>query len=109
MADDVLNIDFGEMYAFDMVDGDKTVGTMNVSVHKQKASSRGENQIYPDSWFIGDSEQLKPVLEIEGYGTLDNQGHGYGRAGLQRAYEMSLDKGCGGRVEVHATWGAGSF
>ena len=37
-------IDFGEMYAFDMVDGDKTVGTMNVSVQKQKKSSRGENQ-----------------------------------------------------------------
>ena len=109
MTDDVLNIDFGEMYAFDMVDGDKIVGTMNISVHKQKTSSRGENQIYPDSWFIDDSEKLKPVLEIDGYGTLDNQGHGYGRAGLQRAYEMSLDKGCGGRVEVHATWGAGSF
>ena len=109
MAEDVLNIDFGEMYAFDMVDGDKTVGQMNVSVHRQKTSSRGENQIYPDSWFIGDSEQLKPVLEIDGFGTVGNQGGGYGRAGLQRAYEMSLDKGCGGRVEVHATWGAGSF
>lgn len=36
MANDGLNIDFGEMYAFDMVDGDKTVGQMNVSVHKQK-------------------------------------------------------------------------
>ncbi len=36
MTDDGLNIDFGEMYAFDMVDGDKTVGQMNVSVHKQK-------------------------------------------------------------------------
>ena len=109
MTNDGLNIDFGEMYAFNMVDGDKTVGQMNVSVHKQKTSSRGENQIYPDSWFISDSEKLKPVLEIDGYGTLDNQGHSYGRAGLQRAYEMSLDKGCGGRVEVHATWGAGSF
>lgn len=109
MANDGLNIDFGEMYAFDMVDGDKTVGTMNVSVHRQKTSSRGESQIYPDSWFIGDTEQLKPVLEIDGFGTIENQGKGYGRAGLQRAYEMSLDKGCGGRVEVHATWGAGSF
>lgn len=109
MADDVLNIDFGEMHAFDMVDGDKTVGTINVSVHRKKTSSRGENQIYPDSWFIGDTEHLKPVLEIDGYGTLDNQGHGYGRAGLQRAYEMSLNEGCGGRMEVHATWGAGSF
>lgn len=102
-------IDFGEMYAFDMVDGDKTVGQMNVSVHKQKTSSRGESQIYPDSWFIGDTEQLKPVLEIDGFGTVGNQGGGYGRAGLQRAYEMSLEKGCDGRVEVHATWGAGSF
>ena len=109
MANDRLNIDFGEMYAFDMVDGDKTVGQMNVSVHKQKTSSRGESQIYPDSWFIGDSEQLKPVLEIDGFGTVGNQGGGYGRAGLQRAYEMSLEKGCEGRVEVHATWGAGSF
>lgn len=102
-------IDFGEMYDFDMVDGDKTVGTMNVSAHKQKTSSRGENQIYPDSWFIGDTEQLKPVLEIDGFGTVGNQGGGYGRAGLQRAYEMSLEKGCDGRVEVHATWEAGSF
>lgn len=109
MANDELNIDFGEMYAFDMVDGDKTVGQMNVSVHKQKTSSRGESQIYPDSWFIGDTEQLKPVLEIDGFGTIENQGHGYGRAGLQRAYEMSLEKGCDGRVEVHATWGAGKF
>ncbi len=106
---DGLNIDFSEMYAFDMVDGDKTVGRMNVSVHKQKTSSRGESQIYPDSWFIGDTEQLKPVLEIDGFGTIENQGHGYGRAGLQRAYEMSLEKGCDGRVEVHATWGAGKF
>ncbi len=103
------NIDFGEMYAFDMVDGDKTVGQMSVSVHKQKTSSRGESQIYPDSWFIGDTEQLKPVLEIDGFGTIENHGKGYGRAGLQRAYEMSLEKGCDGRVEVHATWGAGSF
>lgn len=109
MANDGLNIDFGEMYAFDMVDGDKTVGQMNVSVHKQKTSSRGESQIYPDSWFIGDTEQLKPVLEIDGFGTVGNQGGGYGRAGLQRAYEMSLEKGCDGRVEVHATWGAGKF
>lgn len=109
MTNDGLNIDFGEMYAFDMVDGDKTVGQMNVSVHKQKTSSRGESQIYPDSWFIGDTEQLKPVLEIDGFGTIENQGHGYGRAGLQRAYEMSLEKGCDGRVEVHATWGAGKF
>jgi len=105
----VENVDFGEMYAFDMVDGDKEVGTMNISVHKQKNSSRGENQIYPDSWFIGDTEQLKPVLEIDGFGTIENQGKGYGRAGLQRAYEMSIEKGCDGRVEVHATWGAGSF
>lgn len=109
MADDGLNIDFGEMYAFDMVDGDKTVGQMNVSVHKQKTSSRGENQIYPNSWFIGDTEKLKPVLEIDGFGTVGNQGGGYGRAGLQRAYEMSLEKGCDGRVEVHATWEAGKF
>ena len=39
------NIDFGEMYAFDMVNGDKTVGQMNVSVHHQKTSFRGENEI----------------------------------------------------------------
>jgi len=65
MAEDILNIDIGEKYAFDMVDGDKTVGQMNISVHRQKTSSRGENQIYPDSWFIGNSEQLKPVLEID--------------------------------------------
>ena len=109
MAEDILNIDIGEKYAFDMVDGDKTVGQMNISVHRQKTSSRGENQIYPDSWFIGDSEQLKPVLEIDGFGTVGNQGGGYGRAGLQRAYEMSLEKGCSGRVEVLATFGAGSF
>ena len=109
MADDVLDIDFGEMHAFDMVDGDKTVGTMNVSVHHQKTSSRGEKQIYPDSWFIGETEQLKPILEITGLGTIWHQGEGYGRAGLQRAYEMSLEQGCDGRVEVHATWGAGKF
>ena len=60
MADDGLNIDFGEMYDFDMVDGDKTVGQMNVSVHKQKTSSRGESQIYPDSWFIGEKESTIP-------------------------------------------------
>ena len=102
-------VDIGEMYAFDMMNGDNTVGQMNVSVHHQKTSSRGENQIYPDSWFIGDSEQLKPVLEIDVFSTVGNQGSGFGRAGLQRTYEMSLEKGCGGRVEVHATWEAGSF
>ena len=115
-----LNIDFGEIYDFDMKDGDETVGNIAVSVHKQKEEFRGENQVYPDSWFI-DDKHLKPILEIDGFGTcgfseVDDsgnpivyQGKGYGRAGLQRAYEISLEKGCEGRMEVYATWGAGSF
>ena len=109
MSDDELNLDVGDMYSFDMMDGDVKVGMMQISVHKQKKASRGKNQIYPDSWFIGYSEQLKPVLEIDGFGTIGYHGRGYGKAGLQRAYEMSIEHGCGGRIEVHATWGAGSF
>lgn len=103
-VEDFLNT---EMYSFDMVDGEKSVGEVYISIHRKKRD-RGQ-QIYPASWFVDNSDQLKPILEIDGFGTIGNSGAGYGRAGLQRAYEMSLEKGCEGRMEVHATWGAGSF
>jgi len=99
-----------DIYNFVMVDGDKQVGNMVVAVYQGKKSPRGQEQIYPDSWFMDEkSEQLKPVLEISGFATADNAGLGYGRAGLQRAYEMSLQQGCEGRVTVPSTWGAGPF
>ncbi len=112
MSDDVAieTLKNQEMYVFDMIDGEKEIGQINISIHRAKRVPyyKGKH-IYPDSWFVENSDKLKQVLEIDGFATIGNSGAGYGRAGLQRAYEMSLEKGCEGRVEVHATWGAGSF
>ena len=97
-----------EMYSFDMLDS-KKIGEIHISIHKKKTDIQKEKHTYPDSFYIEDSNQLKPILEIDGFSTIGNSGGGYGRAGLQRAYEMSVEKGCEGRMEVHATWGAGAF
>lgn len=94
--DDHLNL--GNMYAYDMFDGDIKVGICNISIHPQHDAFK-----CPDSW------KGKPVMEIDAFGSTEAQDHGFGRAGLQQCYEKSLELGCEGRIVVHATWGAGSF
>lgn len=93
MAD---NLDSLNMFAYDMFEGDTKVGTCNISIHPQYSGVQ-----CPETW------KDKPVLEIDGFGTF--QRNGYGRAGLQKCYELSQQMGCEGRIVVHATWGAGSF
>ena len=93
MAD---NLDSLNMFAYDMFEGDTKVGTCNISIHPQYSGFQ-----CPETW------KDKSVLEIDGFGTF--QRNGYGRAGLQKCYELSQQMGCEGRIVVHATWGAGSF
>lgn len=92
------NFDIGNIFAYDMFDGDTKIGTCNISIHPKHDSYQ-----CPASW------KDKPVLEIDGFGTVGFHGKGYGRAGLQKCYELSQQMGCEGRIVVHATWGAGSF
>lgn len=110
MSDDILDI--GESFQYQMCDGNNPVGMCYISIHDNKTSPRGEGQIYPDSWFIDEnSDKLKPMLEIDGFGMYagDNEGKGYGRFGLQMAYEKSVEHGCGGRIAVQATYSGPSF
>ena len=93
MAD---TLDISNMFAYDMFEGDTKVGTCNISIHPQYSGFQ-----CPDTW------KDKSVLEIDGFGTF--QRNGYGRAGLQKCYELSQQMGCEGRIVVHATWDAGSF
>ena len=92
----VDTLDISNMFAYDMFEGDTKVGTCNISIHSQYSGFQ-----CPDTW------KDKSVLEIDGFGTF--QRNGYGRAGLQKCYELSQQMGCEGRIVVHATWGAGSF
>lgn len=92
------HFDIGNMFVYDMFDGDTKIGTCNISIHPKY-----DGYQCPDSW------KDKPVLEIDGFGTVGSQGKGNGRAGLQECYELSQHMGCEGRMVVHATWGAGSF
>lgn len=98
-----------EIYSFDMVDNEHKVGNIDISIHRKKIVSGDEHQSYPSSWFVENSNQLKPVLSIDGLGLFGYQGAGYGRAALQRAYEMSVEQGCEGRIEVPVTWNAGFY
>lgn len=98
-----------EMYSYDMTDNENKIGSIDILIHRSKKVFGEERQSYPASWFIEDSDQLKPVLEITGLGVFDNQGLGYGRAALQQAYEMSIELGCEGRIEVPVTWNAGFY
>lgn len=98
-----------EIYSFDMVDNEQRVGNIDISIHRKKIASDDERQSYPSSWFVENSNQLKPVLSIDGLGLFGYQGAGYGRAALQRAYEMSVEQGCEGRIEVPVTWNAGFY
>ncbi len=110
MSDDIL--DMGESFQYQMCDGNNPVGMCYISIHDNKTSPRGEGQIYPDSWFVDEnSDKLKPMLEIDGFGMYagDNEGKGYGRFGLQMAYEKSVEHGCGGRIAVQATYSGPSF
>lgn len=92
----VDTLDISNIFAYDMFAGDTKVGTCNISIHPQYSGFQ-----CPDTW------KDKSVLEIDGFGTF--QRNGYGRAGLQKCYELSQQMGCEGRIVVHATWGAGSF
>lgn len=92
------HFDIGNMFAYDMFDGDIKIGTCNISIHPKH-----DGYQCPASW------KDKPVLEIDGFGTVGYQGKGSGRAGLQECYELSQHMGCEGRMVVHATWDAGSF
>lgn len=98
-----------EIYSYDMVDNEQRVGNIDISIHRKKIASDDERQSYPSSWFVENSNQLKPVLSIDGLGLFGYQGAGYGRAALQRAYEMSVEQGCEGRIEVPVTWNAGFY
>lgn len=98
-----------EIYSFDMVDNEHKVGNIDISIHRKKIVSGDERQSYPSSWFVENTNQLKPVLSIDGLGLFGYQGAGYGRAALQRAYEMSVEQGCEGRIEVPVTWNAGFY
>lgn len=98
-----------EIYSFDMVDNEHKVGNIAISIHRKKIASADERQSYPSSWFVENSNQLKPVLSIDGLVVFGYQGAGYGRAALQRAYEMSVEQGCEGRIEVPVTWNAGFY
>ena len=98
-----------EIYLYDMVDNEQRVGTIGISIHRKKIASADERQSYPSSWFVENSNQLKPVLSIDGLGVFGYQGAGYGRAALQRAYEMSVEQGCEGRIEIPVTWNVGFY
>lgn len=92
------HFDIGKMFVYDMFYGGTKIGTCSISIH-----SKHDGYKCPDSW------KDKPVLEIDGFGTVGSQGKGYGRAGLQECYELSQHMGCEGRIVVHSTWEAGSF
>ena len=95
---------------FKICDGEREVGDCAISIYKNLTSFRGKEQKYPDSWFENEkSDKLLPILEVDVYNTLAEQRKGYGRLGYQKIYELSLDKGCGGRIITEAAFKAGGF
>ena len=78
------------------------VGECATEVQSHIKSYRGERQFYPDSWFIGEGEYLKPVLCVYKYSFKNFKSQGFGRAGLQKLFELSKQKGCEGRIHLPA-------
>ncbi|MFI3242519.1 MAG: GNAT family N-acetyltransferase [Alphaproteobacteria bacterium] len=112
---DEMNFTFDDIISYDMHNkNNKKVGNCEVSIHKNKKSPRGDEQVYPNSWFVDEfSDQLKPYMEIVGFGTVggddENRRKGLGREALKAIYNFSIENECAGRMEAHATFGAGGF
>ncbi len=88
----------------------KQIGKCGTEIQTHINGWRGVKQFYPDNWFEDDcGEKLKPVLDVNLYSTKGNQHQGFGRAGLQALYAFSVQNGCGGRMHLTATDGAGGF
>lgn len=95
-----LDYETSEEYLF--LDNERVVGCCATEVQSHLKACRGEAQFYPDSWFIGDTEYLKPVLEIPAFSFENYRKQGYGRAGLQQLFHLSQAKGCEGRIHLLA-------
>ena len=86
------------------------LGSCSCVIVENQISPKGEGQIFPDSWFIDKySNIVLPTLEITGLEALNKKGTGQGRLCLQALYKLSRRKGCGGRLQVIASFGAGTF
>lgn len=92
--------------SLDVLDGGIKVAEMQIYIDCNPNPPNGE--LFPESWFDAQNK-VKPFLEILGITTFGNAKRGYGRAMLQKAYEISKAHGCEGRIKVIATWGAGTF
>ncbi len=99
---DPHDLDYQTSEKYEFISHHCVVGECSTVVQSHIHALRGKHQFYPDSWFIGDSECLKPVLEITRYSFEHYKHQGFGRAGLQRLFELSKQKGCAGRIHLHA-------
>jgi len=102
----LIELEDNTSISLDILDNGEKVAEMQIYIDRNPNPSDGE--LFPESWFDA-KNKVKPFLEILGITTFGNAKRGYGRAMLQKAYEISKANGCEGRIKVIATWGAGTF
>lgn len=85
----------------------KPIARYEYSISKPLASARVNR--YPKSW-IDTNGNIKNSLYIDYIATEGiAEGAGYGRLMIQRLYQESLRKGCGGRLSLHSSFGSHGF
>lgn len=95
---------------FDVFRSYQKIGSCALALVEDQLSPRKEGQFFPDSWFMDKkSEQIRPVLEVTDLETFQQKKSVNGRLCLQALYELSYQKGCGGRIQVFADFGSASF
>ena len=89
----------------------KKVGLCSIRLCHNAYGICGEKQFFPENWFceekqpfdfFGQSNRLKPFLEIANFDFSNFQGQGFGRMGLQKMYQLSKILGAEGRISLDA-------
>lgn len=99
-----------EAELFDIFKAYKKIGSCALVIVENQKSPRSGQQFFPDSWFWAkNSDRVFPILEVTGLETFQQKGVGNGRLSLQALYELSKNKGCGGRMLVYADFDSAGF
>ena len=95
---------------FDVFSSFQKIGSCGLALVDSQLSPRKEEQFFPDSWFMDKkTEKMRHVLEVTVLEAFQQKKMGNGRLCLQALYDLSHQKGCGGRIQVFADLGSVPF